>query len=362
MGSTVSVLSMMHHSREQREWDLTQYQYDFSHKILPGMIFPRKDWPFPLCINFGVMKSLVKLNADVVVSSGGFSIANIAAFLYCKLWNKQFINWSEFTLEDGSSRSALKQIIRKILSRYADGSIASSSDSKDAFIYFGAAPEGVKVVLMPVDVATFHLTAAEFRASAEYQVLRDQYPGQVMIVVGRLDDIKGYREMFEIYERLVMKWKDLTMLIAGSGREADKYEKFVQQKGWANVRFLGFLEPPQLARSMALADFSVFPTLNDSFGAVIAEAMAAELPVVSSIYAYATRDLVVDGVTGFRFDPKNPLAACETISKMLSLDAAAKKRMGQRAYQKIRLHDCSSAAKLATGFFQSVVKRGYGGK
>jgi glycosyltransferase involved in cell wall biosynthesis len=345
---------MMHHSKESREWDLSQHSMNFIHKILPGIAIPRSKWPFPVSLNFGVIPALRRLDADVVISGGGFSVANIGAFIYCKLWRKRFINWCEFTLEDGSRNSAVKRFIRRVLSGHADGSIASSSDSKEAFILFGADPKNVQVVLMPVDVETFHGKALDFRASPEYLIKKQQFPGPVMIVVGRLDALKGFPELFKIYDRIVTQRPDISLLIVGNGPLRDEYEELVRKNGWSNVHFLGFLEPEELAQYMALSDFSVFPTLNDSFGAVIAEAMAAELPVVSSVYAYATRDLVDDGVTGYRFDPRDTKAATEIILKMANTVEAERKKMGRVAYERVRQHDCASAAKTAADYLEKI--------
>ncbi|MGB9149752.1 MAG: glycosyltransferase family 4 protein [Burkholderiales bacterium] len=351
----VTVLSMMHHSKEMREWDLTQYSPNFIHKILPGVTIPRSRWPFPVSVNYGVIPVLWRIKPDVVISTGGFSLANVGSFIYCKIFGKKFVNWCEFTLEDGSRRSAVKRFIRRTLSRHADGSIASSSDSKDAFVRFGADPEKVRVIVMPVDVETFHESASEFRVLPKYTSLRKQYPGTLIIVVGRLDEIKGYPELFRIYERLVALRPDVGLLIVGSGPQRKEYETLVHKKGWKNVHFLGFLEPPTLAQYMALSDFSVFPTLNDSFGAVIAEAMAAELPVIASIFAYATRDLVDDGVTGYRFNPRDTDEAVKITLRLVDMNDIERKEMGQRAYNKVRDYDCENAARRTAEFLQQII-------
>ncbi len=354
----VAVLTMMHHKGEQREWDLSQYPYQFKHKILPGLQIPRKNWPFPLSINFGVMPTLWRLNADVVLSGGGFALTNIAAFVYCKLSGKKFVNWCEFTMQDGSDRSAAKRFIRRTLSRHADASIASSSDSRDAFLHFGAEPENVRVVVMPIDVDFFHETAKAFRASAEYDVLKKQFPGPVMIVIARLGDAKGFPELFKAYEQVVASRPDATLLIVGNGPKRKEYETLACDKGWRNVHFLGFLEPPDVARYLAVSDFSVFPTLNDSFGAVAAEAMAAQLPVLSSVHAYATRDLVDDGETGYRIDPYDTATTAEKILLMVEMEEAQRKAMGLRAYEKVRRHDCATAAREVCDYLTLIAGKG----
>mgnify|MGYP006342807155 CR=1 FL=1 len=70
---------------------------------------------------------------------------------------------------------------------------------------------------MPVDVALFHDVSTAFRGSPDYRIQRQRYPGPVIIVVGRLDDIKGYPELFRIYEEVIRERPDVTLLIAGNG-------------------------------------------------------------------------------------------------------------------------------------------------
>lgn len=351
LGNDVTVFSMMHHVKETREWDLSRRRFGFVHAILPGFVIPRRQWAFPLAVNFGVIPTLYRANPDIVISTGGFSLANIASFAYSKLWRKKFVNWCEFTLEDGSRKFWLKRLIRNLLSRYADGCIASSSPSKEAFKHFGANPDKVKIILLPVEVASFHGRAMAYRESADYPVKRRQYPGRVMIAVGRLDDAKGYPELFKIFDRVISTRPDVTLLIAGSGPKRQEYENHVRQKGWTRVHFLGFLEQDELIKHMALSDFFVFPTLNDSFGVVIAEAMASGLPVASSIHAYGTHDLVESGVNGFPIDPMNAESASETLLHMVDMSRSELKSMGQRGYEKIRSHDCKSAAAEASAYF-----------
>lgn len=75
-------------------------------------------------------------------------------------------------------------------------------------------------------------------------------------------------------------------------------------------------------RYYAIVDVLVFPTLADTFGAVIAESMVAEPAVVSSIHAAATEDLIEDGKTGFAIDPLDISGSVRTILNVLALPEA----------------------------------------
>ncbi len=76
-------------------------------------------------------------------------------------------------------------------------------------------------------------------------------------------------------------------LIEGLCRELDIYEE---------VRFLGKLE--QVEEVLSVADLFLMPSEKESFGLAALEAMACEVPVVSS-NAGGIPELNIDGVTGF---------------------------------------------------------------
>jgi glycosyltransferase involved in cell wall biosynthesis len=67
------------------------------------------------------------------------------------------------------------------------------------------------------------------------------------------------------------------------------------------VTFTGYLNGMELAEAYASADVFVFPSRHESFGLVLAEAIASGLPVVSSRVGGA-EDVIQHGETGYIFD------------------------------------------------------------
>jgi glycosyltransferase involved in cell wall biosynthesis len=156
-----------------------------------------------------------------------------------------------------------------------------------------------------------------------------------------------------MYERVVAIRPEVSLLIVGDGPDRPTYESLCRQRGWGQVHFVGHVESKELPRYLALADLFVFPTLSDTFGAVLSEAMAAELPVLASVHAAATCDLVDDGVTGYRFDPRDPATGAETILKVLALPDCGRTEMGRAAYRRIRSTDIGPSADVMAWFLTS---------
>jgi UDP-glucose:(heptosyl)LPS alpha-1,3-glucosyltransferase len=80
----------------------------------------------------------------------------------------------------------------------------------------------------------------------------------------------------------------------------------------------------------AAADLYVGPSLEDSFGLPILEAMACRLPVIASAHAGAS-EMIDDGETGFILaDPKDHVQLAHLIRRVYS-DPELRKRVGEAA-------------------------------
>lgn len=98
----------------------------------------------------------------------------------------------------------------------------------------------------------------------------------------------------------------------------DGPDRQMLENKYPGVRFTGFRFGEELARTVAAADVFVFPSLTDTFGLVMLEAMACGLPV-AAFPVTGPADVVIDGVTGcldddlhraalraLDIDPQNP--------------------------------------------------------
>jgi len=77
----------------------------------------------------------------------------------------------------------------------------------------------------------------------------------------------------------VQKSIELDVIVMGEGRDKPLCERFARKLG-LRVRFTGWLTNAERDREFELADAFVFTSLHDTSGMVVAEAMAAGLPVI----------------------------------------------------------------------------------
>ena len=346
---------LMAKQEENRQWDIGPVS--FRTEVLNGFHLRPPSAEVSLHWNYGVVPALQRANPDIVMS-GGFAPANIEAYLYCKLFGKAYVGWGEFTLRDGAQSSAIRRVLRRWMTRGSAGSIASSTEANEAFLHYGAARRSVLTSLMPIDVERFHQDARAFRATHAYAELRRRFSSPIIVSVGRLTDRKGFRDLISIYERVVAEQPQASLVLVGDGQDRPAYEAIALERELRHVHFVGFVKQEILPRYLALADVFVFPTLSDTYGAVLAEAMAVELPVVSSIFAAATVDLVQEGVNGYSIVPTAHASAAQRILDILALSPEERREMGRAGYQSVKPTGFEPSAEVIVQFLRSVLAGG----
>lgn len=343
---------LMAKQEENRQWEIESVP--FKSEVLPGWHIRPTGAEVSLHFNYGVMRRLRQINPDLVLS-GGFAPAHLAAFLYCKRTRTRYVQWGEFTLRDGAQSSRLRRWLRRTMIGGADACIASSSEARAAFMHYGANEQRILTAPMPIEIERIHEEVVAIKRTAEHHARRRCYPGPVLLSVGRLLDAKGCRQLFEVYQRVCAVRSDVSLLLVGDGPDRDVYERLCRERGWQRVQFVGHVERSMLSHYLALGDLFIFATLSDTFGAVLSEAMAAELPVLSSIHAAATKDLVRDGVNGWTLDPLDQASSADRILHLLSLSQEERRDMGRAAYESVKPTDINPSVDSMLRFLRGTM-------
>ena len=98
------------------------------------------------------------------------------------------------------------------------------------------------------------------------------------------------------------------------------------------MELLGDVSLGQLAEEYVSADVFCLPSVQEGFGIVFLEAMAARLPVVACRVA-AIPEVVSDGLTGVLVAPRDPAALAGALESLLE-DATRATRLGLAGRQR----------------------------
>jgi glycosyltransferase involved in cell wall biosynthesis len=214
---------------------------------------------------------------------------------------------------------------------------------RDYFRSMGIPPFRIFTVPLTPHLERFALTPAQ-RAETRADLRRTQGIPEHAVVglfVGRLVSVKALPVLLRSLS-LLPPHRRPHLMIAGDGPERAALERTVAEQSLP-VRFLGFCANEDLPDLMAAADFLVLPSLRDAWGVVVAEAMAAGLPVVLSDQVGAAYDLLEPGRNGFLVPAGSTDALRDALGHCVEMGAELAD-MGQRSRARIAGWNCETAA------------------
>lgn len=162
---------------------------------------------------------------------------------------------------------------------------------------------GVKTdtVALPtgIDIRQYHPTEKE-----ESRKALDFDPNTVYILsVSRLAGEKNIDQLLIDFGRLQARQSNVHLLLAGDGPDRKVYENAVKSRGLSDyVTFLGMVQHDDLISYFVASDIFAFPSLTDTEGIVLVEAMASGLPTVG-YNKLGPGDLIKNGENGLLSEP-----------------------------------------------------------
>ena len=152
--------------------------------------------------------------------------------------------------------------------------------------------------------------------------------GPVVLSVARMYPRKRLADLLHAAAILRARVDGIQVRIVGRGPEWDALTRLHAELGLGDaVALLGDLTRERLAEEYVNASVFCLPSVQEGFGIVFLEAMAAELPVVACRIA-AVPEVVLHDTTGLLVAPRDPGALAATIERLIGEPALAK-RLGQ---------------------------------
>ena len=129
--------------------------------------------------------------------------------------------------------------------------------------------------------------------------------------VGRLEPVKGCRQLLQAAHYLKERNQDIHFIIVGIGSEKKSLQELMKDLELEmNVHFCEFREDVESVYQAL--DLHVLPSLNEGVPLTVLEAMAFGVPVVATAVGGVT-EIIQDRVTGLLVPPANPKALAEGI-------------------------------------------------
>jgi glycosyltransferase involved in cell wall biosynthesis len=187
----------------------------------------------------------------------------------------------------------------------AELNLCPSRATREALLARGFAPPGLW--RGGVDPERFHPRKRSLAMRERLAGGRVDRP--LLLYVGRLAAEKSLHTLAPVLGEL----PGVRLALVGAGPERPRLERCFAA---LPVTFVGSLTGDELAEAYASADVFVTPSVTETLGFTVLEAMASGLPVVAAD-AGGSRELVEHEATGLLYDPRESKGALEPVRRLL---------------------------------------------
>ncbi|MDJ0592949.1 MAG: glycosyltransferase family 4 protein [Pleurocapsa sp. MO_226.B13] len=268
-----------------------------------------------------IVPRLLQYNPDVIFSSS-FGVWSILAILF------KFIGrWKVVIAYEGSSpsidyrNSAFRLALRRLMVHFADACITNSHAGKEYLIEILNAPEE-KVFVQPYEVPDVRsLTEVNKKllyVTAESKIKFSDLNHPVFLFVGGIIPRKGVRCLIEACKKLKDEGnKSFSVLLVGDGRQRSELQTLSCRYNLDDyIIWVGRVNYDDIGTYFYHADVFVLPTLEDTWGMVVLEAMLLGKPILCSRGAGAS-ELVIEGKNGYCFKPDDSKELATAMQKLI---------------------------------------------
>ncbi len=264
-------------SMEYPLFEYTPYETSLASKLVDVVRFEKLDI---LHVHYAIPHAAVAYMAKQILKSQGINIPIITT-----------LHGTDITLV--GTDSSFAPVVEFSINE-SDGVTAVSEHLRQETMNTFKLKKDIKVIHNFIDFSRFRKTNKDHFRKA---IAPDGE--KILVHISNFRKVKRVEDVIHIFERVSKRIKSKLLLI-GDGPERKYMEELCRNIHLCDeIRFLGKQEAVE--ELLAIADLFILPSENESFGLAALEAMACEVPVISS-NAGGIPEVNIDGVTGYMCD------------------------------------------------------------
>ena len=280
---------------------------------------------------------------------------NIPLVFTCHSIYPQYSNY--FPLVSELAADVLRDYMADYCSR-CDLILAPSGYAKSKLLEWGVTrpievlPSGVQVKKIRQKKMEIAENEHAFKSS-KYSSLGLSVDANLMLFVGRLDTQKNISFLFDVLKTL--PGHDTELVVIGEGPAHQEMVQDAEEAGVGkNVHFTGKIAFEEVIEWLCVADVFCFPSVFETQGLVVVEAMAAGLPVVA-LDSPTSKELLTDQKEGFLTSDSAKCFA-RKVNQLLE-DPILYNRMSVQAAKKAEEYSIEILTSRLIEFYTSVAKQ-----
>jgi len=296
-----------------------------------------------------IIPRLFQYHPNIVFSSS-FGVWSILALLF-----KFLGRWRVVIAYEGSSPgvdyrdSRFRSALRKLMVYFADACITNSYAGKKYLTEILKAPIE-KVFVQPYEVpdarSLVEVNQNLLYPTPNHRTRFENLQHPLFLFVGSIVPRKGVKCLIEACKYLKeLDSQPFSILLVGDGKQRSELQTLSQKYNLDNhIIWVGRVDYHDISTYFYHADVFLFPTLEDTWGMVVLEAMLLGKPILCSRGAGAS-ELITEDKNGYCFRPNDSKQLASIMQKFIKNPEKAKV-MGQFSKQIINQYTSQAAAEM----------------
>lgn len=255
-------------------FEFPPYETALASKIVDVVIYEKIDL---LHVHYAIPHAAVAYMAKQILKTKGINIPVITT-----------LHGTDITLT--GSDASFKPVVEFSINN-SDGVTAVSNQLKEETYDNFSITNDIEVIYNFIDFDRF-----QKRNKDHFKKAIAPDDEKILVHTSNFRKVKRVEDVIHIFDK-VRKEIPCKLMLIGDGPERKPLEDMCRDLGICDdVRFLG--KQDAIEELLAVADLFLLPSANESFGLAALEAMACEVPVISS-NAGGIPEINIDGVTGY---------------------------------------------------------------
>jgi glycosyltransferase involved in cell wall biosynthesis len=271
-------------------------------------------------------KKLNELLPDIVFSGAIAYPSGAAAVRWANDNNKKCVIFDNARLQDVPRKGYIDFVKKRIYSA-VDAILCPAPDWGATFSYFGFSFERLFYGLNVVDNDIF---GSQIKSETT-DIVYSRY----LLAVGRQIPQKNFVFLIKAYHNYIKISKNpLKLIFVGGGHDHEILKSYVLVNDLSNsIHFIPFLPQQKLKILYKNAAWFILPSLGETWGLVVNEAMASGLPILVSNQVGCASTLVKHGVNGFIFSPNDENELVSLLCSVGAIDSQELEMMSKRSIE-----------------------------
>ena len=253
------------------------------------------------------------INPDIIIAPSIVFYAGALGLRWAKKNKKKFIMFDD-ALPWQVERNFLVQSIKSLIISQADALWFPTIEYAAEFKYFLEKKMHIFYGYNCVDNLFF-------KRNENYSDTK------IILCVARLVPVKNIDGLLKCWQQIEKMNSGYKLFIVGDGPLYEDLKTLKNNLNLTTVEFSGAVDYSRIDTFYRAASAFILPSLSESWGLVVNEAMAAALPVLLSYKVNAHRALLNESVNGFGFNPSDLQEISRAILKFIHSDAVTKQSM-----------------------------------